>query len=96
MSGQDQGGAIVPLSPSESKTLTYIWTFWHEWKNAPTVGEIAAHHEWSVTRVRYQLERLDRRGYIQWIWVGKRRLIVRPVKSLDRLGGMVYYTRRRR
>ena len=72
---------MAPLSKAEREILSYIHEFNGQYKNSPTVLEIAERCKCTMAKVRYQLEKLDRKGYIQWLWVGSRRLIVPLYKA---------------
>jgi len=67
---------MIPLKPRERIVLTFIFEFHAEYKNSPLVSEITARCQFAGTTVRYVLGRLQMKGYIDWVQVGSRRLIV--------------------
>ena len=67
---------MMKLKPRERAVLEYIFEYQERWKNSPTVPEIVEKCKISPSGVRYSLAQLNQKGFIQWILVRRRWLIV--------------------
>lgn len=67
---------MIPLKPRERIVLSFIFEYHAQWKNAPLVREISERCGGSPSGVCHTLHSLSTKGFIDWIYVGPRKLIV--------------------